>query len=110
MEKVLVSNGTKQQFEDIFKDLQDYTYLDFYRRFNQLIGTYGIVEEVVNGILPTTSTAFKASLTNGSTQVQIEPGFAITHASAKGIKYIRLESPQVVNLTAPNSGSLTYAI
>ena len=69
MEKVIVPKGTKQDFSDIFDDLQNYIAVNFERRFNRLIdqshgASYGIIMEQRNESFAGTETSFSTTITD----------------------------------------------
>ena len=109
MEKVIVPKGTKQDFSDIFDDLQNYIAVNFERRYNRLIdqshgASYGIIMEQRNESFAGTETSFSTRITatNGgdSSNLTFSAGQAIVrNATTNHIDYIRHASEHVHGFT-----------
>lgn len=97
MERIIVPKGTKQNFEDVFSDLQDNTYTNMKRRFDRFVGSYGVEATVKNGTV--TSNEFKVQQAS-STTLTIEAGSGITES----FNFLRTTSQTTVNLASVSSG------
>ncbi len=100
MEKVIVPAGTKQKLSEVFADLQTGIITNLRRRFNQLIGTYGISATVKNGVI--TSNGLLVSQT-APTTLTVQPGDALTAS----LNYIQTTSATNISLSATDSGLYT---
>ena len=99
MEKVIVPKGTKQDFSDIFTDLQNYIAVNFERRFNRLVdqsfgASYGIIMEHRNESFAGTETSFNTTITNtdggAASNLTFTAGQAIVrNTTTNHIDYIR---------------------
>jgi len=99
-ERIIVPKGTKQNFETVFSDLQDYTDTNAKRRFNRFISSYGIEATVKNGTV--TSTEFKVAQASPTT-LSIEAGTGLTST----LNFLRTTSQTTVNLSTVASGLYT---
>jgi hypothetical protein len=100
MERIIVPKGTKQNFETVFSDLQDYIAVNLKRRFDRLVASYGIEATVKNGSV--VSDEFKVQQAT-STTITIEPGHAITPS----FNFLRSLSQTTISVDTLTSGVYT---
>ena len=120
MEKVIVPKGTKQDFSDIFNDLQNYIAVNFERRFNRLIdqshgASYGIIMEQRNESFAGTEKSFSTTITatNGGadSNLTFASGQAIVRNSTTNhIDYIRYAADHVFGFAGNSLASATYHV
>lgn len=99
MEKILLPVGTKQDFSQVFSDLQSFIKTNLKNRLDQIVDTYGIQLEETNGSI--TSNDFEASYNSGNESLEIQPGSALT----PDLEYIYKSSISTVSLSSKDTGS-----
>jgi len=102
MDRIIVPQGTKQNFYQVFEDLQDYIKSNLKRRYDPFISSYGISAEVVNGVVNTNGLKVQYS---GGTNITIEPGIAIT----SNFSFIRTLTQTTISLNTVASGKYTIS-
>ena len=120
MEKVIVPKGTKQDFSDIFTDLQNYIALNFERRFNRLVdqthgASYGIIMEQLNESFADDELSFSTTITltdgNAASNLTFKSGQAIVrNTTTNHIDYIRYAADNVFGFAGNNLSSNTYHV